>query len=193
MDTASVGSVNTFSNGGFMNRKTFISSLVTYGAAAALSGCYVVPIDPRYPPEHGYPPAFTPPGQSVLAVPAPQPMPVALRGRLYPINDTAGRMGALTATASDSLNGHAIFTINYGADPLSGEASRVPNDYPGFGNVHRQVYGEGRMPAGQRGIASAASSQGSFVNCEYVLSTAARGTGVCVFSNGAKYQLHFGA
>ncbi|MGZ5089837.1 MAG: hypothetical protein ACXWCH_01705 [Burkholderiales bacterium] len=175
-----------------MNRKMFITSFVACSAASALSGCYVVPIDPRYPPEYGYQPVFTQPGQSVVAVPAPQPMPVALQGRLYPINDTAGRMGALTATASDTLNGHASFTINYGADPLRGEASRVPNDYPGFGNVHRQVYGEGRMPVAQRGIASAAGAQGTFVNCEYVLTAAARGTGVCVFSNGAKYQIHFG-
>ena len=175
-----------------MNRKTFLNAFAASGVAAALSGCYVIPIDPRYPPEQGYQPVLTQQGQSTVAVPMPQPMPVALQGRLYPVNDTAGKIGALTATASDSLNGHATFTINYGGDPLRGEASRVPNDYPGFGNVHRQVYGEGRMPAGQRGIASATSAQGMFANCEYVLSAAARGTGVCVFSNGAQYQLHFG-
>ena len=173
-----------------MNRKT-LTSFAACGVAAMLSGCYVVPIDPRYPAEQGYHPVIMQSSQGV-PVPPPQPMPVSLQGRLYPVNDTAGKMGALTATASDTLNGHATFIINYGAEPLRGEASRVPNNYPGFGNVHRQVYGDGRMPAGQRGIASATSSQGTFANCEYVLSAAARGTGVCVFSNGAQYQIHFG-
>jgi hypothetical protein len=45
--------------------------------------------------------------------------------------------------------------------------------------VHRDVYGDGRMPAGQRGIASAMAANG--------------GTGACLFSTGAKYQLHFGS
>src|SRR6476469_8438616 len=109
LDTASRGLKTTISNGGGMNRKMFVTSFVACSAAGALSGCYVVPIDPRYSPEYGYQPVFTQPGQSVVAVPAPQPMPVALQGRLYPINDTAGRMGALTANASDTLNGHASF------------------------------------------------------------------------------------
>jgi hypothetical protein len=175
-----------------MNRKFSMTSFVACGAAAALSGCYVIPIDPRYPPEQGYHPAYTQAGQTAVAVPAPQPMPLTLQGRLFPVNDVAGRMGALTASAMDGLNGHASFTINYGVDPLRGEASRVPATYPGFGNVYRQVYGNGPMPGGQRGIASAAGAAGNFVNCEYVLSAAARGTGVCLFSNGAKYQIHFG-
>ena len=76
---------------------------------------------------------------------------------------------------------------------LSGEASRVAAGYPGFGAVHRDVYGDGRMPAGQRGIASASGSKGTFVNCEYALMAANRGTGACLFSTGAKYQLHFGS
>jgi hypothetical protein len=53
------------------------------------------------------------------------------------------------------------------------------------------VYGDGRMPSGHRGIASAAGSRGTYVNCEYALSGHQRGTGACLFSNGAKYQLHF--
>jgi hypothetical protein len=172
-----------------MNRETVLKAVLSCGAAASLSGCYVVPLaEPGY-----HQPLYAYPGPTVVPVPAPQPVPATLHGRLYPINDVAGRMGALTATAIDNLNGHATFTINYGADPLRGEASRVPGNYPGFGNVHRQVYGDGRMPAGQRGIASAAGAQGTFVNCEYALTAAGRGTGVCLFSNGAKYQIHFGA
>lgn len=174
-----------------MEREMVAKAIVACGAIGALSGCYIVPVaDP------GYQQVYLHPGQTVAAVPAvpaPQPYPVTLYGRLYPINDVAGKMGALTATASDTLNGHATFAINYGADPLRGEATRVPNNYPGFGNVHREVYGDGRMPAGQRGIASAAGGQGTYVNCEYALTGSGRGTGVCLFSNGAKYQIHFGS
>ena len=175
-----------------MKRHTLVNSVVACGLAAALSGCYVVPIDPRYPPEPGHPVVITQPGPNLVPMPAPQTMPAILQARLYPINDVAGQMGALSAVVNDNLNGHATFTVNYGGDTLQGEASRVPNNYPGFGGVHRQVYGDGRMPTGQRGIASAAGGRGSFVNCEYALTAAAKGTGACLFSNGARYQLHFG-
>jgi hypothetical protein len=49
------------------------------------------------------------------------------------------------------------------------------------------------MPSGLRGIASAAGANGTYVNCEYALNGPNRGTGACLFSNGAKFQLHFGS
>jgi hypothetical protein len=159
-------------------------------AAAVLSGCYVIPID--YPHAPGQVVAVGAPGTSHVAVPAPQPVPTILQARLYPLNETAGKMGALTATVTDSVSGHATFSLSHAGEVLQGEASRVAAGYPGFGSVHREVYGDGRMPAGQRGIASAAGARGTYVNCEYALSGPNRGTGACVFSNGAKYQLHFG-
>ena len=120
-------------------------------------------------------------------------MPVMLQARLYPANDVAGRIGALSATVVDSLNGHATFNVTYAGEAMQGEASRVANDSPEFGRVHRLVFGDGRMPSGRRGIASAAGAHGSYVNCEYALTAAAVGTGACVFSNGALYHMHFGA
>ena len=160
-------------------------------AASALSGCYVIPIDPLNPPAPGQVVAVTSPsGPPVMG---PQPVPAILRARLYPLNETAGKMGALTATVSDSLNGHAVFSLTQAGETLQGEASRVAQGYPGFGAVHREVYGDGRMPSGQRGIASAAGTAGTYVNCEYALNGPNRGTGACLFSNGAKYQLHFGS
>jgi hypothetical protein len=116
-----------------------------------------------------------------------------LQARLYPINQTAGKMGALTASVVDSANGHATFSLTHAGELLQGEASRVAAGYPGFGRVHREVYGDGRMPDGQRGIASATGSRGTYVNCEYALADAHRGTGACLFSNGATYQMHFGS
>jgi hypothetical protein len=180
-----------------MNRKLLVALVGAVCASTALSGCYIIPIDPRYPQPSGQPPLFV--GQSgatvpaVVPIPAAQPVPTTLQARLYPLNDMAGKMGALSATVIDSINGHATFSLNHGGELLQGEASRVAPNYPGFGNVHREVYGDGRMPSGQRGIASAVSAHGTYVNCEYALSAPNRGTGACVFSNGAKYQLHFGA
>jgi hypothetical protein len=176
----------------YMKRKSLVALASAACVATTLSGCYVIPIDPRYPQAPGQSPYV---GQSSTAVPLPtaQAVPVLLQARLYPLNDMAGKTGALSATITDSVNGHATFSLNHGGELLQGEASRVAAGYPGFGNVHREVYGDGRMPSGQRGIASAVSAHGTYVNCEYALNAPNRGTGACLFSNGAKYQLHFGS
>src|SRR5262245_12913768 len=176
-----------------MERKSLIASVSAVCAAATLSGCYIIPIDPRYPPTPGQPVYIGQPSGTSVSVPPPQPVPTTLQARLYPLNEMAGKMGALAATVTDSVNGHATFALNHGGEVLQGEASRVAPDYPGFGSVHREVYGDGRMPSGQRGIASAVSARGTYVNCEYALNAPNRGTGACIFSNGAKYQLHFGS
>ena len=165
------------------------SSLAVCAAAGALSGCYVVPIDVAHPLPTGM--AAQP---AAAIVPATQPIPSVLHARLYPLNETAGKAGALSAVVSDNANGHATFSLNYAGELLQGEASRVSASYPGFGKIHREVYNQsGAMPTGQRGIASAAGSRGTYVNCEYALAAPNRGTGACIFSNGAKYQLHFGS
>ena len=141
-----------------MKAKFVISAVC---AATVLSGCYVIPIDYPHAPATGQ-----------MIVPATQPLPITLQARLYPLNETAGKMGALTATVVDSANGHGTFSLNYAGEVLQGEASRVA--------------------AGKRGVASAAGARGTYVNCEYALNGPNRGTGACLFSNGAKYQLHFG-
>lgn len=171
-----------------MSSKVLAASALTL----SLSGCYIVPIDTRYPPPHGVPVVVDQSGNTAVAMAGPAALPTMLQARLYPLNETAGKMGPLTATVSDSGDGHATFSLGQGGELLLGEASRVKPDDPGFGRVHREVYGNGRMPTGQRGIASAANSRGTYVNCEYVLADPHRGTGACLFSNGAKYQLHFG-
>jgi hypothetical protein len=171
-----------------MQRQSLVAWTVAAGVAASLSGCYVVPIDPRYP----YDPAHPYATQGAPVVLPVQSGPVTLQARLYPVNDVAGKIGALNATVIDTLNGHATFAVSFEGESLQGEASRVANDAAGFGAVYRQVYGDGRMPTGRRGIASAAGTRGGYVNCEYALNTVTTGTGACVFSNGAMYQLHFG-
>ena len=169
-------------------KTTILAAGTSVLAAGLLGGCYVIPIDPRYTPEQaavaytGKPPAAA----------APQAVPASLQARLYPLNEIAGGMGPLTVTLTDNASGHASFGLTYAGEVLQGEATRVGPNYPGFGKVHREVYGDGRMPAGQRGIASAAGARGTYVNCEYALTASNRGTGACLFSNGAKYQVHFG-
>lgn len=172
-----------------MRSKVFKAAAVA-GTVVSLSGCYVVPIDPQHRLHHGDPLVIQSRPAAVLA---PHAVPATLHARLYPLNETAGKMGPLSAIITDWVKGHATFAVSHAGERLQGEATRVAAGNPGFGRVHRAVYGDGRMPKGERGIANASGSQGTYVNCEYALADAHRGTGVCLFSNGASYQLHFGS
>ena len=162
---------------------TLRTTLITLASGALLTGCYVVPIQPQ-------PSIYAPPqGGPVVTVPA------TYTARLYPANDEAARAGMLQATVTDGLNGHGNFTLTYAGEPMQGEATRVPDNHPGYGRIYQQVYGGTPRPTSggyRKGIASAVGARGSYVNCEYALNSAALGTGACLFSNGAKYQLHFG-
>ena len=44
----------------------------------------------------------------------------------------------------------------------------------------------------RKGVASAYGQNGSFMSCEYQMSTPVVGAGTCMFSNGARYKLHVG-
>jgi hypothetical protein len=151
-------------------------------ATVMLAGCYIVPITPQ-------PPVYNQIGGLPVA-----PAAATYGARLYPVNDIAARSGMLQASVTDTLNGHGSFTLNFNGEALQGEASRVPDGYPGYGRVHQEVYGSVPRPGGgyRKGVASASGAHGVFVNCEYALNSSAMGTGACLFSNGAKYQLHFG-
>ena len=169
-------------------------------AGLALSACYVVPIDPRtgqpYPPtsresvnvSSGYSvPAAAP------AVPAQPPAPTLINVRLYPLNAQANKGGLLSAQVVDNNAGHGSFTVPYLGDTLQGESTRVDASYPSFGIVHQQVLGASpRTVSGRRGVANAHGSRGVNAQCEYVLTGPGSGTGVCQFSDGAYYQMHFG-
>ena len=162
--------------------------LLVSACAASVAGCYIVPIDL---PPLGSGQSYSPTAYTTSGLPA-SPASTVQQVRLYPLNETAGKTGMLVASVSDKGKGHATFSVNYAGEILNGEAQRVPSGYPGFGRVLRDVYGDGRMPAGQRGMAAATGANGTYVNCEYALTAVNQGTGACLFSNGAKYQLHFG-
>jgi hypothetical protein len=143
----------------------------------------VLPLEPqRYPLNSTASPVV------VQAAPGPQ----LLNVRLYPLNAEANLAGALTAVVVDSLNGRGSFTMAYQGRNLSGEATRVGADFPGFGAILGAALGESHArTSGRRGIANAAGS-GMNAQCEYVLTASSQGVGACQFSDGARYQMHFG-
>jgi hypothetical protein len=171
---------------------------VTAALAGVLTACVVVPIDPRtgqpYPiqtqnPQQNPVTVITPPAPS--ATQAPQPS--VLSARLYPLNAQANKGGLLTAVVIDNNTGRGTFTMSYLGDTLQGEATRVDASYASFGRVHNEVLGfTQRSFSGRRGIANAFGSHGVNVQCEYLITGPAMGTGACQFSDGAKYQMHFG-
>ena len=92
----------------------------------------------------------------------------------------------------DSHTGRGSFSLGYLGGTLQGEATRVDASYAAFGRIHDEVLGTAaRHYSGRRGIANAWGSKGVNVQCEYLISAAAQGTGVCLFSDGAGYQMHF--
>lgn len=169
-------------------------------SGAVLTGCYVVPMNPDGSPAWQYlPPGTVVPAPvaapAVPAMTAASPMPANYQARLYPMNDRAAQTGQLTASITDLHTGRGMLTMMLDGEVLSGEATRVSSAHPGFGSVYEKVLkAPVRMANGQpRGIANATGSRGTWVNCEYVLEQSGRGTGACMMSNGAAYQIHFGS
>ncbi|MGD8478034.1 MAG: hypothetical protein PVI98_12850 [Burkholderiales bacterium] len=147
-------------------------------SAAALSGCYVMPVgrDAGGNTVYAYSPiapAQVQSGTSGAAPVAGPPVPQALNVKLYPINDLANQTGVLTGQVSNMMTGKGRFTFNYQGETLVGEATRVANDE-------------------RRGVASAYGPSGVFARCDYQMSSPIIGAGTCTFSNNAMYQVHIG-
>jgi hypothetical protein len=165
--------------------------------AAAMTACVVVPVDSRTGQPIGYPPqdnTSRSAGPTVL-LPSPPPAPTStvLTARLYPLNAQAGKSGALTALVIDQQGGRGTFSVGYAGESMQGQATRVDDGYAAFGRIHSEVLGVGeRRYSGQRGIANAAGGRGLSAQCEYLITAPGQGTGVCLFSDGAHYQMHFG-
>jgi hypothetical protein len=170
-------------------------------AAASLSACYVVPIDPRT--GQGYPinrdargdgPAPAPVTVVTPPAPAGPPQPTVLNARLYPLNQQANKGGLLTAVVVDNNAGRGSFTLAYLGDTLQGESTRVDASYAAFGRIYNEVLGiNQRNFSGRRGIANAYGAKGVNAQCEYLITGPGIGTGACQFSDGARYQIHFGS
>jgi hypothetical protein len=167
----------------------------TAGLVCSLSACHVVPIAtaPGQPPVYAAAPA--PAAVPAQATPSLAPAPSAsLHVRLYPVNDRATQLGALQGVVADSHGGRGTLSLQVAGEQLQGEATRVPSNYPGVGRLFASVLGGSTAATGgaQRGVANAYGSRCMYANCEYPLSAPGTGTGACLFSNNAKYQIHFG-
>jgi len=169
---------------------------------AALSGCYVVPIDPRT--GQGYPiqrdargdGSGPPASVTVVTPPAPvsPPQPTVLNARLYPLNPQANKGGLLNAVVVDNHTGRGTFSLSYLGDAMQGESTQVDASYTAFGRIHNEVLGlQQRNFSGRRGIANAYGAKGVNAQCEYLVTGPGMGTGACLFSDGARYQIHFGS
>jgi len=163
-----------------MKSNSKIAAALTF-SAIALSGCYIVPVvDPQGNVQYQHyplPPTGVPVAAAPGAYPAPYPsqsFPTVLNARLYPDNDLATQTGVITGTVANMMNGKGRFQLQYGAEVLTGEATRVSND-------------------SRKGIASAFGSSGSFMSCEYQMNNPRQGAGTCTFSTGARYKLHVGS
>lgn len=136
--------------------------------AIGLSACYVIPVDregrPYYAVGAPAPAAAVYPGAAIPSV---------LNVRLYPANDLATPTGVMTGTVTNMMGGKGRFQFDYRGELLSGEATRVSGDE-------------------RRGVASAYGSHGTYVSCEYQMSSPQQGAGTCSFNNGARYQVHIG-
>jgi hypothetical protein len=169
-------------------------ALVLTIPAFALSGCYVIPVGangaPAWPPGVAWGPGVSRPGEPVVRLgsqpagqPAPQPAAqtaaahpagaATLQARLYPANDIATQTGVVSGTVTNMMSGKGRFLLDYRGDLLSGEATRVSGDE-------------------RKGVASAYSSSGAYMSCEYQMNTPYQGAGTCTFSDGARYQVHIG-
>ena len=153
-------------------RRTIFALLL---AAPMVTACYVVPV---HPDGRVYPPAgtavSTAPAAAVQTPPAVAPPPVVFTARLYPANEIAARNGIIAGSVTSPQDGKGVFTIPYNGDSLSGEATRTS-----AGGLHS-------------GVANAAGPRGHFVRCAYRMNSVTQGTGECLFSDGARYQMHVG-
>ena len=155
-----------------MNALKPTATLATLIAAAALGGCYVLPIGPDGQPVYPAYPVGAPPAYATSPAPA-MALPTVLQARLYPMNDLAAQTGMLSGSITATPGGKGHFQLSYRGDILSGEATRVSGDE-------------------RRGVASAFGPAGLSMSCEYQMMHPRQGAGTCTFSNGARYQVHVG-
>ena len=169
----------------FASRNTSLPAISRRLAVAALlpafilAGCYVVPVGPNNEPwvvlgGPVQPPSTFPSGSPSAPTPQGAAFPKALPVRLYPANDIANQTGMLTGSVTNMMTGKGRFQFQYQGELLAGEATRVS--------------GEER-----KGIASAYGPSGTYASCEYQMNSPVQGAGTCMFSNGAKYQVHIGS
>ena len=141
-----------------------LKSIVAVGMiGAALSGCYVMPLNQTMPGSGGYSAS----GTAIIPMAA---IRAPYTARLYPGNQAASRMGATSGIISNPEDGHGQFSFNIGGESYQGEATRSRNS--------------------SKGVANASGNRGGFARCDYTMSSGANGSGSCLFAGGARYDMH---
>lgn len=130
---------------------------------ATLAGCYVMPLNPQ-PVGGGYTASQGTAIVPMAAVRAP------FTARLYPGNPAAAKLGPTSGLITNPAEGRGEFSFTVGGESFQGEATRAGN--------------------GSKGIANASGNRGGFARCEYMMSNSATGAGSCLFSSGARYDMH---
>jgi hypothetical protein len=135
-------------------------AIISSASAAALTACYVVPLN-QYPQGNASNPAMvtTPPTSVVLTA------------KLYPANDAAAPYGVLTGSVTSHLNGRGEIMVQQADELFRGEATRDAANT-------------------RSGTANGAGSKGGYMNCNYTMNNSTQGTGTCKFNNGAMYRFH---
>ena len=131
--------------------------------SSALSGCYIVPLQPA--------PSAATPNANQFAVP-PAPVTQSFGARLYPANEQATAYGILVGTVTSDLNGRGHFSTMIAGEPFQGEATRTPGS--------------------RNGVASASGSRGGMLNCQYQMNSTALGSGRCTLNSGPAFTMHIG-
>ena len=132
--------------------------------AAALTGCYVVPIHPG----QAHLPAPT------IYAPTAPPASMTFAARLYPSNDAASSYGMVSAVVTSDLNGRGTFSTNINGESFVGEATRIAGT------------------SSREGVANGAGNRGGYISCRYQMNSATLGTGTCRLANGAQFTMHVG-
>jgi hypothetical protein len=132
--------------------------------AAALTGCYVVPIQPGQ--------AHLP-APAIYVPPAP-PASMTFAARLYPANGEASVYGMVSAVVTSDLNGRGTFSTNINGESFVGEATRLAGS------------------SSREGVANGAGNRGGYISCRYQMNSATLGTGNCRLANGAQFTMHVG-
>ncbi|EJL83584.1 hypothetical protein PMI15_02597 [Polaromonas sp. CF318] len=144
-----------------LSRRTALAAAVL--GATALTGCYVVPVQPNHPPVTS----------TVYVTPA-VPASTTFAARLYPANDLARGYGMVGAVVTNDMNGRGTFTTNINGESFTGEATRIA------GSSTRE------------GVANGSGSRGNYISCRYQMNSSTLGTGQCRLSNGAEFTMHVG-
>jgi hypothetical protein len=121
-----------------------------------------------------------------------------LHGRLY--NLSTGEVIPVTIKYSGTGKGRITAVVPSSGETVSGEYLTYAHVPVNWGSVYARVYGtEGSAftansspgKSNQYGTAVATGDKGSVVDCEYVTSALAHGSGACTDKQGTLYKLMF--